>query len=65
VTTHGRPDEGRSSKLMAAVMAAVDAYLADEASRARLRPSLAWRMAAWRPMRTGEPGADATWRGRN
>ena len=58
-------DEGRRAKMMAAAMAAVDVFLAEEASGKTRRPASAWRLAPWRPMRGSEPVVGSTWRGRD
>ena len=55
-------------KLMAAMMAAVDAYLEEEAaatgSQSREAPR-AWRLAAWQPSITGRLWRRLPWNGRD
>ena len=65
------PSEGRHppAKLMVvAVMAAVRAYLDDEARSQDLqasRPVRAWKLAAWKPVMDAQLRRDLSWRGRS
>ena len=52
-------------KLLAAVLAAVQAYIEDEQTAAKLPPSRrlsSWKLAAWHPVRSRTHPLDMGWR---
>ena len=56
---------GFDPKLLAAVLAAVQAYIEDEQAAAKLPPSTrlnSWKLAAWHPMRSRTHPLDMGWR---
>ena len=56
---------GLDPKLLAAVLAAVQAYIEDEEVAAMQPPSRrlsAWKRAPWHPMRTSTHPLDVSWR---
>ena len=64
------PSEGHRppTKLMVAVMAAVQAHLDDEARSQDLqasKPVRAWKLAAWKPIMDAQFRRDLPWKGRS
>ncbi len=56
---------GLDPKLLAAVLAAVQAYVEDEQAASKLPPSRrlsSWKFAAWHPMRSRTHPLDMGWR---
>ena len=58
-------NNGLDPKLLAAVLAAVQAYIEDEQAAAMQPPSRrinAWKLATWHPMRSRTHPLDIGWR---